>query len=514
LTSAPLGCSHESALIFGATEERDVIDLETGHRRRAAADGTIRFPDGFVWGAATSAHQIEGGIDRDDRGPSIWDTFAAAGHARGDTGAVAADHRRRMADDVALMARLGLAAYRFSIAWPRVQPAGGGASSASGLDFYRALVDELLRHGIEPVATLYHWDLPQALEDDGGWPQRDTAARFGDYAAVVGAALGDRVRRWTTINEPWCAAMLGYAAGIHAPGRSEPGAAVAAAHHLLLGHGLAVDALRDQVRATDGAAGSQTGAEIGITLNPYPVVPADITDVDDRDAARRIDGIANRLWYDTVLLGRYPDDVLADLSTVSDLAHIRAGDLAQIARPIDALGINYYRCHHVRHAPGASASPSAWPGSPDVAFAEASDTPTSNGWAVEPEGLTGALVRLAADYDPPPLYVHESGGAFPDRVAADGRVHDADRLAYLDAHIRASHDAIAAGVDLRGFFVWSLLDNFEWAEGYSQRFGIVHVDFATQERLLKDSALWYRDVMRTNGVAPRPPSPPGERRAS
>jgi beta-glucosidase len=449
-----------------------------------------------VWGAGTSAYQIEGGIDLDGRGPSIWDTFSAAGRARGDTGAVAADHRRRMATDVALMADLGLAAYRFSVAWPRVQPTGSGAVSAAGLDFYRALVDELLGVGIEPVVTLYHWDLPQALEDAGGWPARDTALRLADYAGVVADALGDRVRRWTTVNEPWCVAMLGYGAGVHAPGRTDPAAAVAAAHHVLLGHGLAVDALRDRLSRT---------AEIGITFNPYPVIPRSDSDL-DRDAARRIDGIANRLWYDPVLRGTYPDDVLADLAAVSDLAHIRDGDLAQIARPVDALGVNYYRCHHVAHAPGASASPSAWPGSPDVGFIEPQPTPTTNGWAVEPDGLRDALVRLARDYARLPLYVHESGGAFPDPLSADGAVHDADRLAYVDGHLRASHDAIAAGVDLRGFFVWSLLDNFEWAEGYGQRFGIVHVDFATQRRTPKDSALWYSGVTAANALDAAPPA--------
>jgi beta-glucosidase len=472
-----------------------------------------------VWGAATSAYQIEGGVDADGRGPSIWDTFAAAGRARGDTGEVAADHRRRMADDVALLAELGLPAYRFSIAWPRVQPDGRGAPSASGLDFYRALVDELLAHDIEPFVTLYHWDLPQALEDAGGWPERDTAGRFGDYADIVGRALGDRVRHWTTVNEPWCAAMLGYAAGAHAPGRRDPGAAVAAAHHLLLGHGLAVDALRDQVRTGAHAGGdaSRGGADprpaIGITLNPYPVVAAG-DDEADHDAARRIDGIANRLWYDAVLRGRYPDDVLDDLTAVSDLAHIRDGDLAQISRPVDALGLNYYRRYHVRHEPGASASPSPWPGSPDVAFAEAGGSPTSNGWAVEPPGLYEALARLSSDYDPPPLYVHENGGAFADQVDDDGRVRDNDRIAFLDAHLRAGHDAIAAGIDLRGFFVWSLLDNFEWAEGYAQRFGIVHVDFATQRRVPKDSARWLADVVRSNKLDAGLLSPPGIRPAS
>ncbi len=469
--------------------------IEAGQRPGTAPGAhTRRFPPGFVWGAGTSAYQIEGGVDLDGRGPSIWDTFSAAGHARGHTGAVAADHRRRMAGDVALMADLGLAAYRFSVAWPRVQPAGAGAVSAAGLDFYRALVDELLGAGIEPVVTLYHWDLPQALEDAGGWPARDTALRFADYAAVVADALGDRVRRWTTINEPWCVAMLGYGAGVHAPGRTDPAAAVRAAHHLLLGHGLAMDVLRDRLHP---------GAEIGITFNPYPVIPRSDSDA-DRDAARRVDGIANRLWYDPVLSGSYPDDVLADLAAVSDLAHIRDGDLAVIARPVDALGVNYYRCHHVAHVPGASASPSPWPGSPDVAFTEPQPTPTTNGWAVEPDGLHDALVRLARDYKPLPVYVHESGGAFPDRPTLDGAVNDADRLAYLDGHLRACHDAVAAGVDLRGFFVWSLLDNFEWAEGYGQRFGIVHVDFATQQRTPKDSALWYSGVMAANALDPAP----------
>ncbi|HEX6419657.1 MAG TPA: family 1 glycosylhydrolase, partial [Acidimicrobiales bacterium] len=336
-----------------------MTQLDTCHDRAPAAvpgtgaAGERRFPTGFVWGAATSAYQIEGGVDLDGRGPSIWDSFAASGRARGHTGDVAADHRRRMADDVALMAQLGLPTYRFSISWPRVQPEGRGRPNVAGLDFYRDLVDELLAHGIEPVVTAYHWDLPQALEDEGGWPRRDTALRFADYADLVGRALGDRVDRWSTVNEPWCAAMLGYAAGVHAPGRTDPGAAVAAAHHLLLGHGLAVDVLRAHV--------PDDRAEIGITLNPYPVVPATASEA-DADAARRVDGLANRLWYDAVLLGRYPDDVLDDLAPISDLAHVRDRDLAKICRPIDALGLNYYRRHHVRHRPGASASPSPWPG--------------------------------------------------------------------------------------------------------------------------------------------------------
>ena len=438
----------------------------------------MNFPTGFLWGVATSAYQIEGGVDLDGRGPSIWDTFCALpGKVRdGADGRVACDHRRRWADDVALMADLGVNAYRFSVAWPRVPPHG------SGLDFYRALVDALLAAGIEPVVTLYHWDLPQALEDAGGWPVRATAERFGEYAAVVGRVLGDRVRRWSTVNEPWCASMLGYACGVHAPGRVDAGAAVAAAHHLLLGHGLAVDALRST---------TQAGAEIAITVNPYPVVAAGERE-EDLDAARRVDGVANRLWYDPVLRGRYPDDVLDDFSAVSDLAHIRDGDLAVISRPIDAIGVNYYRRHHVRYEPGASARPPAsmWPGSPDIAVVDPGRPTTAMGWAIEPDGLTETLVRLPTAYDPPPIYVHENGAAF------DGGLDDTDRLAFLRDHVTAAHDAIAAGVDLRGYFVWSLMDNFEWAEGYSKRFGIVAVDYPTQRRTPRASARWYARFVR------------------
>jgi beta-glucosidase len=435
----------------------------------------LAFPAGFLWGAATSAYQVEGGVDLDGRGPSIWDGFGPV------DGRVACDHRRLYADDVALMAGVGLRAYRFSIAWPRVQPSGSGQFSQSGLDFYRALVDELLAAGIEPAVTLYHWDLPQALEDAGGWPRRDTAGRFADYAAGVASALGDRVGRWSTVNEPWCASMLGYASGVHAPGRVAPGAAVAAAHHLLLAHGMGVDALRSEARR---------GAEIAITLNPYPVVTVGSEEA-DADAARRVDGVANRLWYDAVLRGQYPDDVLDDFTAVTDLAFIRGGDLAQIARPIDALGINYYRRYHVRYGKGASVD-STWPGSVDVELVDPAGPRTAMGWAVEPEGLTEALVRLTDDYDSPPLYVHEAGAAF------DSGIEDSDRIDFLDAHVRAAHSALAAGVDLRGFFVWSLLDNFEWAAGYRYRFGLVDVDFATQRRTPRASAHWLAALTRAN----------------
>jgi beta-glucosidase len=366
---------------------------------------------------------------------------------------------------------------------------GRGPASQPGLDFYRSIVDALLVRGVEPFVTLYHWDLPPPLEEAGGWPQRDTAARFADYAALVGAALGDRVRHWSTVNEPWCAAMLGYAAGVHAPGRIDSGAAVAVAHHLLLGHGLAVAALRAEVRAD---------AELAVTLNPYPVVAAGNSDT-DRDVARRVDGVANRLWYDALLRGRYPDDVLADFAAVSDLGHIRDGDLPVISAPLDALGVNYYRRHHVRFGAARSAVPPwcTWPGSPDVDLVVPDAPLTGLGWAVEPDGLGETLRRLTAEYTPPPLYVHETGAAYPDCLPPGGVVQDTARRVFLDAHLRAALDARRSGIDLRGFFVWSLLDNFEWAHGYGQRFGIVHVDYATQRRTAKASARWYSKVTRS-----------------
>jgi beta-glucosidase len=436
----------------------------------------VQFPPGFLWGVSTSAAQIEGGVDDDGRTPSIWDTFAATRGAvrNGDDPSVAADHRHRWREDVGLLAELGIPAYRFSVAWPR--------ATRRGLDWYCELVDALLDAGVEPIVTLYHWDLPQALEDAGGWPVRATAEAFGDYAAVVAGALGDRVRRWCTVNEPWCASMLGYAGGQHAPGRREPAAAVAASHHLLLGHGLAVDAIR----------AARTDAEVAITLNPYPVVPAGDR-AEDVEEARRVDGLANRWWYDAVLRGEYPQDVVADLSSVTDLSFVRDRDLAVIAAPLDALGVNYYRRHHVRHEPGASVI-SEWPACTDVGVVQPDKAMTDGGWAIEPDGLVEVLVRLCDDYDPPPLYVHENGAAF------DEPFDDVERVAYLDAHVRAAHDAIQRGVDLRGYFVWSFLDNFEWAEGYDHRFGIVHVDFATLARTPKTSARWFADVIVRNGI--------------
>ncbi|MGC9664976.1 GH1 family beta-glucosidase [Planosporangium sp. 12N6] len=460
-------------------------------------DTTLRFPSDFRWGAATAAYQVEGAARIDGRGPSIWDTFSHTPGLvlGGDTGDDAIDHYHRYREDVALMAALGLTAYRFSVSWPRVQPTGRGSANRAGLDFYQRLVDDLLAHDIEPWLTLYHWDLPQELEDAGGWPARDTAARFAEYAQIVHGALGDRVRHWTTMNEPWCSAFLGYTAGVHAPGRRERAAGVVAAHHLLLGHGLAAQA----IRAAD------PDAQVGITLNLYAMTTA--TDsAADRDAARRIDGLQNRFFLDPVLRGRYPADVMADLAGVTDFGHVRDGDLATIAAPLSMLGVNYYTRYVVTaaeshanldgHSGGAASGDSPWPGSEHVAFVHRGLPVTHMGWEIDAPGLGEVLRRLAAEYPAVPLYVTENGAAFVDEPGPDGTVDDPDRVAYFDDHLRACAEAIADGVPLGGYFAWSLFDNFEWSWGYSRRFGLVHVDYATQRRTPKTSAQWYADMIR------------------
>lgn len=450
--------------------------------------GPVQFPPGFVWGVASSSHQVEGAMALDGGGRSIWDDLAdVPGAIRGgDSGADGIDHRRRWAEDVDLMAELGVPAYRFSIAWPRVQPTGSGALNPAGLDFYAQLVDRLLDRGITPIVTLYHWDLPSTLESSlGGWPSRDVASRFADYAALVGAALGDRVAHWRTINEPWCSSMLGYAAGIHAPGVRSPSAAVAAAHHLLLGHGLAVSSLRTALPSS---------AQVGLTVNPYPVVAAGPSDL-DADMARRVDGIANRVWFEPVLRGAYPADVVEDWAPLGFDDVVHDGDLDVISAPIDALGLNYYRRHHVRAAaaPEAGRDWQQWPGTALVDLVQPDGPTTDGGWAIEPDGLFETLTSVAA-HDPPPLYVEECGGAF------DEPFDDVARVAFLRAHLHAAHRAIEAGVDLRGFFVWTWFDNFEWAEGYAHRFGLVHVDRRTMTRTPKHSARWYAHVTHTNTV--------------
>jgi beta-glucosidase len=453
----------------------------------------LQFPDGFAWGVATASYQIEGAVNEDGRGPSIWDTFAhTPGRvANGDTGDVACDHYHRYREDVALIRGLNASVYRFSLAWPRFQPDGHGPLNPDGVAFYDRLIDELLNAGVRPWITLYHWDLPQALEDAGGWPERATAYRFAEYAAAVHARFADRVADWTTLNEPWCSAFVGYAAGNHAPGRQEPAAAVRAAHHLMLGHGLAVEAMRS----------ARADLRYGITLNLYPTDPA-TDDPADVDAARRVDGVGNRIFLDPILRGRYPDDVLADLDPISGRGHIQPGDEKQIGLPLDVLGVNYYSRHVVRARPDGSSSEVnlAWVGAGHVESVRTGLPRTAADWEIDPPGLYDILTRISREYDTPPLYITENGAAFDDLITADGAVHDQQRIDFLDQHFRQARRAIADGVDLRGYFVWSLLDNFEWAWGYDRRFGIVYVDYEAQRRLMKDSAHWYASVAATNTV--------------
>jgi beta-glucosidase len=450
----------------------------------------LNFPDGFTWGAATAAYQIEGAAHEDGRGRSIWDTYSEApgNVVNGDTGAVAADHYHRWRADIALMQELGLDAYRFSIAWPRIQPTGSGPANRRGLDFYRQLVAGLHDAGIEPYPTLYHWDLPQPLEDAGGWPARETAERFADYAAIMAAELPE-VRHWLTLNEPLCSAYLGYGLGRHAPGVRDSRQAVRAAHHLLLGHGLAVAAIR----------GPNPTAQVGIVLNLEPMRP-ETPSVLDVDAALLVDGMQNRLFLDPIFRGRYPADVLDHLAPLMALDHIHDGDLATIAAPIDVLGVNYYRPTVVAGRDANGHEDALWPGDARISTRTVDGPQTAIGWGVDSHGLEEILVRVRRDYGNIPMLVTENGAAYDDEPDDLGFVRDRQRLDYIDQHLRAAHRAIAAGVDLRGYFVWSLLDNFEWAEGYARRFGIVRVDYETQQRTPKESARWYSKVIAANGL--------------
>ncbi|MFF3773346.1 GH1 family beta-glucosidase [Streptomyces sp. NPDC002232] len=457
------------------------------------------FPAGFLWGAATAAYQIEGAAAEDGRTPSIWDTFAhTPGKVfEGHTGDVAVDHYHRFREDVGIMAELGLNAYRFSVSWSRVQPTGRGPAVQRGLDFYRRLVDELLAAGIEPALTLYHWDLPQELEDAGGWPERSTAERFAEYAGIVAGALGDRVKRWTTLNEPWCSAFLGYGSGVHAPGRTDPVASLRAAHHLNLGHGLAVQALR---------AGLPSDRQLAVSLNLHEIRPLTGA-AEDLDAARRIDAVGNRIWLGPMLEGAYPEDLLADTAHLTDWSFVRDGDTAVANQPLDLLAVNYYTPTLVSHVPDGAERPqddghgnsehSPWPGADAVAFHRAPGEPTAMGWAVDPGALYDLLRRVSAAYPGLPLVISENGAAYEDVVGEDGSVHDPERAAYVHAHLEAVHRAMADGVDVRGYFLWSLLDNFEWAYGYAKRFGAVRVDYDTLERTPKSSARWYARVARS-----------------
>ncbi|MFJ2757761.1 glycoside hydrolase family 1 protein [Nocardioides sp. NPDC087217] len=474
------------------------------------------FPQDFLWGAATASYQIEGAIDEDGRTPSNWDTFTKVPGAilNGDTGEVACDHYHRVPEDVALMKRLNLASYRFSTAWPRIRPDGGKVNQA-GLDFYSRLVDELLEAEIAPWITLYHWDLPQALEDQGGWTSRDTAYRFVEYSTTVYDALSDRVDNWTTLNEPWCSAFLGYSGGQHAPGRQEGVAGIVAAHHLMLGHGLVINELRAR------GATPENGKSLGITLNPTVVDPYDADRPEDVDMTRRIDGLHNRVFFDPLFRGKYADDLAADTEGLTFQGRpwqdwVLEGDLEVISAPLDVLGINFYFGNAIAAEPfeidpdqvlGSRLVHSDLPrGNPypgaEFVTPRTGRATTARDWEIDPVWLTRLLTRLSGEYGAPPVYITENG-AYYDDVVEDGAVHDTARLDYIDTHLRATLDAMEQGADVRGYFAWSLLDNFEWSYGYAHRFGIVHVDFETQVRTPKDSGLWFADVAANNRVPAR-----------
>lgn len=449
---------------------------------------TLTFPAGFLWGTATSAYQIEGAWDEDGKGESIWDRFShTPGKIRdGSTGDVACDHYHRWREDIRLMQELGLKAYRFSISWPRVLPEGRGRVNQPGLDFYNRLVDGLLEAGIEPFITLYHWDLPQALQDEGGWPNRRTAEAFVEYADVVSRSLGDRVRHWITHNEPWCIAILGHQIGEQAPGHQNPREALLTAHHVLLSHGWAVPVLRR----------NSPEAEVGITLNYTHYMPASPGEPDIKQA-RWMDGWFNRWFFDPIFGRHYPADMTAAYQAggllPQGLDFVQPGDMEAMAAPLDFIGLNYYT-REVCRAWGAPDN------KPQVVFAAPADQRTDMGWEVYPDGLYWLLNRVHFEYQVPKIYVTENGCSYSDGPDATGRIRDQRRIDYLAAHFAAAHRAIGNGVPLAGYFVWSLMDNFEWAHGFRQRFGLVWVDYATQQRLPKDSAWWYRDVIAANAL--------------
>jgi beta-glucosidase len=465
----------------------------------AAGDKPREFPANFLFGVATAAYQIEGAAHEDGRKDSIWDAFSRVPGAVVDAhnGDVACDHYHRYADDVEMMADLGLQTYRFSTSWSRVRPDGGPVNQ-KGLDFYSRLVDSLLEKNIKPWLTLYHWDLPQALEEKGGWVNRDTAYLFAEYALDMHAALGDRVDAWTTLNEPWCSSFLSYIGGEHAPGIQDPEKGLAAGHHLLLAHGLAIQELRK----------ADIGLQLGITLNLTVPDPVDASNPADVDAARKVDGQFNRFFLDPIFRGSYPEDLRADLAHLSWEHNIHEGDLEIISTPIDALGVNYYHGEAVSAQPPANAQMSTmapserpkrspFPATEGVFWHKRNLPVTAMDWEVQPEGLTRLLRRVQDEYtgSTVKLYVTENGAAYDDIVEEDGSVNDTDRAEFLRLHLDAILDAIEEGVDVYGYFYWSLMDNYEWAWGYHKRFGIVRVDYETQQRTLKLSAQEYKRII-------------------
>lgn len=448
----------------------------------------VKFPQDFLWGSATASYQIEGAVHEDGRGESIWDTFCRQSGAisDGSSGDVACDHYHRYRDDVALMAQLGLKGYRFSIAWPRILPRGTGKVNQAGLDFYSRLVDTLLEHGITPFATLYHWDLPQALQDKGGWTQRAIVDAFVEYTDVISRHLSDRVHNWMTLNEPWVSSFLGYGIGMHAPGVSDRKAYLYTSHHLLLAHGRAVGVLR-----AHGDSRTKVGiANANAWVHPLTDSPEDIA------AARRFDGFFNRWFLDPIYKGEYPPDMIEIIG--AENLPIEDGDLKIIAAPTDFLGVNYYTHNIISHNDNFGSLSETLHIQQNM---NESAEHTEMGWEVYPEGLYNLLTSIQRNYAPKAIYITENGAAFVDEVTADDQVHDDRRIAYLQSHFAQANRAMQEGVPLKGYFVWSLMDNFEWGFGYTKRFGIVYVDYPTQRRIVKDSGKWYANVIKQNQVA-------------
>jgi beta-glucosidase len=447
------------------------------------------FPEGFLWGTATSAYQIEGAVTEGGRSPSIWDTFSyTPGRTyRGETGDIAADHYHRLATDVALMEKLGINAYRFSIAWPRLIPTGTGAVNPEGVAFYRELAERLLQAGIKPMATLYHWDLPQVLQDQGGWLNPDSPQWFAGYATAAKEHLGDLISTWLTLNEPWCAAFLGHGSGEHAPGINDPGDSYVAAHHLMLAHHRAVRAMRETNRRHDDM--------IGIALNLIPAWPAGDT-VEDRDAAEAVNAVHSWQFADAVFKGTYPELILEYHRRFGVSDRIDTAELAEIRQDIDYLGVNYYNVNRFRHEEGAQAM-GEYPGTDGAVLTTPPGHLTDMGWGVDPDGLLWMLNRVVAGYPKLPLFICENGAAYPETIDGDGSIHDPLRISYLQKHLDMVAEALEAGIDLRGYFVWSLLDNYEWAEGYRMRFGLIRVDPDNCERTIRDSGYWYRDFIES-----------------